>query len=150
MKTDIDTPKFYEIFELCCESDLFVVTHAGFDPVSPDHIHATPNMILSVISAFPHLKLIAAHMGGFLLSKEVLEKLVGRNVWIDTSLSYLRPNEYNNLTKILKEHDPDKILFASDTPWSYQTEELKFIYSANLGDTTTEKILYKNALNLLY
>lgn len=150
METDIDDPKFNEIFELCCEFDFFIVTHAGFDPVSPKHIHATPDMILSVISKFTSLKLIAAHMGGFSMSTEVLEKLVGRNIWIDTSLSALRPNEHDNIIKILKEHPTDKILFASDTPWSYETEELKIIYSADLGDISTEKILYKNALNLLY
>jgi len=150
MGINVDDPKFNEIFELCCEFDFFVVTHAGFDPVSPEHIHATPDMLLSVISKFPSLKLIAAHMGGFSMSTEVLEKLVGRNIWIDTSLSALRQSECSNLIKILKEHDPDKILFASDTPWSYETEELEFIYSANLGNILTEKILYKNALNLLY
>jgi len=149
MGTNIDDPKFEEIFVLCCEFDFFVVTHAGLDPVSPDNIHATPNMIRSVIKKFPSIKLIAAHMGGFSLSQEVLEILVGQDVWLDTSLSALRPNERSNLIRILKEHDPDKLLFASDTPWSFEKEELEFIYSAKLTDELTDKILYKNAIKLL-
>ena len=149
MGTDINDPKFDEIFELCCDNNIFVVTHAGLDPVSPNHIHATPDMILSVIKKFPNIRLIAAHMGGFSLSQDVIEKLLGQNIWLDTSLSALRPNEYDNLIYILKEHDPNKLLFASDTPWSYAKEELEFIYSSNLNSSLIDKILYKNATQLL-
>lgn len=149
MGTDINDPKFDEIFELCCDNNFFVVTHAGWDPVSPNHIHATPDMILSVIKKHPNIRLIAAHMGGFSLSQNVIEKLLGNNIWLDTSLSALRPNEYDNLVYILKEHDPNKLLFASDTPWSYTNEELEFIYSSKLNSSRIDKILYKNATQLL-
>lgn len=42
---DIDDPKYDRIFSLCEERGFFVVTHAGLDPVSPEHIHATPDGI---------------------------------------------------------------------------------------------------------
>lgn len=146
---EIDDPSYDEIFSLCSEYDFFVVTHAGLDPVSPEHIHASPEAILSVIKRYPKLKLVAAHMGGFACSAGVLEHLVGKNIWLDTSLSSHRPDEREGLIRILKEHDPDKLLFATDTPWALTSRELEFIFSAGLGDALTEKILYQNALALL-
>lgn len=150
MGTDIDEPVYNEIFELCSELDFFVVTHAGLDPISPDHLHASPAAIASVLDRYPDLRLVAAHMGGFARSEEVLCHLAGRkNLWLDTSMSSQRPDRIENLYRILREHAPGRLLFASDTPWSYATDEIKFIYSANLGDGLNEKIFYKNALALL-
>ena len=146
---DILDPVYDEIFELCSELGFFVLIHAGFDPVSPGHMHASPGMIASVAKRHPDLKIIAAHMGGFLCSGEVVEHLLGKNIWLDTSMSSQRPDEYENLVYIMKNHSPDRLLFASDTPWSYAAEELNFIHSAKLGDELTEKILCKNALGLL-
>ncbi len=147
---EIDHPDYNEIFELCSEFGFFVVTHAGLDPVSPEHLHARPSAIATVLDRYPDLKLIAAHMGGFERSAEALECLVGkRNLWLDTSMSSQRPDEVGALHKILRSHPPDRLLFASDTPWSFIEDELKFLYSANLGDAANEKILCKNALALL-
>lgn len=147
--TEIDNAKFDEIFSLCEDLEMFVVTHAGWDPVSPEHIYATPEAIRTVIDRYPHLKLVAAHMGGFACADGVIEHLVGRNIYIDTSLSSHRSEEKDKLHRILRDHDPDKILFATDTPWSDAREELEFIYSAKLSDKNTQKILYQNALALL-
>jgi hypothetical protein len=128
----------------------FVVTHAGLDPISPEHLHADPKMISAVLDRYPGLRLIAAHLGGFARLDGVLEHLVGKkNVWFDTSMSSQRPERIEGLHRILREHDPDRLLFGSDTPWSFAKDEINFIYSAKLGDVKTEKILYKNALALL-
>ena len=147
--TEINDTKFDEIFSLCEDTGVFVVTHAGWDPVSPSHIHATPQGILDVITRHPKLKLVAAHMGGYACSDEVIEKLVGKDIYIDTSLSSHRANESENLIKILRHHSPDRLLFATDTPWSNPQKELEFIYSAKLSDQLTENTLFRNAATLL-
>lgn len=149
VSTEITDGKYSEIFSICEQMHMFVVTHAGWDPVSPGHIHATPEGILQVIKQHPNLKLVAAHMGGYACSKKVLENLVGQNIYLDTSLSSYRLNERDTLITILKNHRPDRLLFATDTPWSLTQRELDFIYSANLSDELTENILFRNAQNLL-
>ena len=146
---EITDPRFGEIFSICEQMSMFVITHAGWDPVSPNHIHATPEGILQVIKNHPKLKLVAAHMGGYAHSKEVIETLVGSDVYLDTSLSSHRPDEHDNLLTILKEHRPDRIMFATDTPWSMTRRELDFIYSANLSDELTQNIMFRNAQKLL-
>ena len=146
---NIDDPRCDEIFSLCEESGMYVVTHAGFDPVSPDCIHATPEGIRKVIRAHPRLIFVAAHMGGPSQLDGVLELLAGTNVCFDTSLVSIRGDEREKLTTLFHAHDPERIFFGTDTPWSDPLAEIAFIENAGLSDTAKEKIFYKNAARLL-
>ena len=80
MKVEIDSEKFTPILEACAGKNLFVITHAGFDPVEPDHIHCSPDMVLRVMDRHPALKLVVAHTGGFDREREVLDTLCGAPV----------------------------------------------------------------------
>jgi predicted TIM-barrel fold metal-dependent hydrolase len=128
---------------------MFTVVHTGYDPISPDKVHATPEMLRAVVEKYKKLKLVAAHMGGFRKSEGVLRHLVGTNIYLDTSLSALRLDERENLYKILDNHDENRILFATDTPWTKPKEEIEFVENAPISDAKKEKIFYKNALALL-
>ncbi len=149
----IHDPAYDPILSLCEARGLFVITHAGFDPVSPDKLHCTPDMVLAVMRAHPHLKLVVAHTGGFDCETEVLEKLCGTKVFIDTSLSAVRasrdPAYETRCAAILRAHDPDRLLFATDTPWSTPTAELAFIRRVGLSTEIEEKILHENAERLI-
>jgi predicted TIM-barrel fold metal-dependent hydrolase len=153
MKVEIDSEKFTPILAACAEKNLFVITHAGFDPVEPDHIHCSPDMVLRVVDRHPDLKLVLAHTGGFDREGEVLDKLCGTPVWLDTSLSAVRrakSAEWGELCgDILKKHDPSRILFATDTPWSDPAAEMQFVRSLGLSDEMTNGILRDNAQRLL-
>lgn len=146
---DITDEKFDRIFSLAEERGFFVVTHTGFDPVSPDHPHATAAGLLTVIKKHPRLCLIAAHMGGPRQSKEVLEMLVGTSIFFDTSLCSIRPDEQATLRTILREHDDQKILFGTDTPWSDPEKEIAFLESAGLSERAKSNIFSQNATHLL-
>lgn len=149
MNHDIDDGSFDEIFEICSSLGLFVITHAGLDVCSPDHIHATPDMILRVIENHPKLKLICAHFGANCMWDEVLEKLCGKDIWIDTSLAYVEPHDSSQLRDIILNHDPDRILYGSDCPWCPPYDNVKFIEGFDLTDEFYEKIFETNARNLL-
>ena len=129
---------------------MFVLTHAGLDVCSPEHIHATPDMILNVIRRHPNLKLIAAHFGSNMMFDEVLDKLCGNKLWIDTSLAYIEDPDVKVLKAILQNHDPDRILYGSDAPWCPPDENVKFIESFGLGSEINDKIFHINAERLLY
>lgn len=153
MNTEIDSSAFTPVFELCARLGLLVVTHAGFDPVQPEHMHCTPDMVLRVMDRHPTLKLVVAHTGGFACESEVLDKLCGAPVWLDTSLSALRmikhPEQGLLCSEILRKHDPDRILFATDTPWSDPIQEMAFIESLGLGALAVDRIFHGNAVDLL-
>ena len=75
-----DDDRYINIMKKAFERGLYVITHAGLDVGYPDHIHCTPDMILNALSKLGSLaenKLILAHLGGFQLYDEVLEKLIG-------------------------------------------------------------------------
>ncbi|MBP3396094.1 MAG: amidohydrolase [Clostridia bacterium] len=145
----LSDPRFDRIFSLLEERGLFCVVHTGLDPISPDLIHATPEMIANVIKKHPRLTFIAAHMGGLMRAAEVLEHLVGTGVYIDTSLCSKRPDERELLHRILREHDSDRILFGTDTPWSTPRKEVAFVEEAPISDAVREKIFSGNAKRLL-
>ena len=149
MEHDIDDPVFNETFDICSSLGLFVITHAGFDVCSPDHIHATPDMILRVIANHPNLKLVCAHFGANCMWDEVREKLCGKPLWIDTSLAYIEEHDKGLLRDILLAHDPDRIVYGSDCPWCPPGENVKFIESFGLPTELNEKIFEINAKYLL-
>lgn len=153
MKVEIDSKAFTPILTACAERNLFVITHAGFDPVEPEHVHCAPDMVLRVIDRHPTLKLVVAHTGGFDREREVLEKFCGAPVWLDTSLAAVRrakSAEWGALcAEILRKHTPDRILFATDTPWSDPAAEIAFVRSLALPEEVTEGILHGNAERLI-
>ncbi len=144
---------FAPILSLCEAHGLFVITHAGFDPVSPDRVHCTPDMILTVLADYPRLSLIAAHTGGFAREDETLDKLCGTSVYLDTSLSAVRasrdPAWGEKCAAILRAHRPDRLLFATDNPWSTPAEELTFLRSSGLPARVLDAVLHENAEALL-
>ena len=151
--TEIDAPVFAPILSRCESRGMLVVIHAGFDPLEPDHMHCTPDMVLRVMERYPTLKLVVAHTGGFNCEREVLDKLCGTKDYLDTSLSALRNDRSDSwgaaCADILRAHDPDRILFGSDNPWSDPAQEIAFIRNAGLSEETVQKIFHGNAERLL-
>ncbi len=153
MRVEIDSDTFTPILKACEERNLFVITHAGFDPVEPNHIHCAPDMVLRVLDRHPALKLVVAHTGGFACERDVLDKLCGAPLWLDTSLSAIRRGrsaEWGALcAEILRRHDPARVLFATDTPWSDPAAEIAFVRSLALTQEETEGVLHGNAERLI-
>ncbi len=145
---DITDPRFAPILAGAAERGLFVITHAGFDPVSPEHVHASPIMLRRILDEHPTLTLVAAHVGGMRECTGVLEYLVGTRIYLDTSLAHLMAEEGlgDRVAEILHRHDPNRILFASDLPWTDPTVALAYCRSLNLP----EQVYGKNACSLLH
>ena len=148
IKTHLDDKAFDRVFDICRDAGLFVISHTGYDPISPEHFHATPDMILNVIKRHRGLKFIAAHVGGIGSEAEVLQKLAGEELYLDTSLVSLRPEKREIILDILNSHSPDRLLFGTDTPWTEAGREVEFIESAPITDELKNKIFFKNAENL--
>ncbi len=150
---EIDAPAFDPILSLCEARAVPVITHAGFDPLSPEHVHATPAMLRRVLDRYPRLTLIAAHTGGFDEEDATLETLVGTRIYLDTSLSAIRlgkdPAWGDKCAAIIRNHDPHRLLFGTDSPWSTPQEELAFLNRIGLSEDRLRAILSENATRLL-
>ena len=140
---------YIKILEYARELDLIVVTHAGVDcGFIGEPIKCTPSLAKEVIKKVPHSKLVLAHLGACDMTNEVLSTLCGEDVYFDTAYILSRTNEAT-FKEVIKKHGSDKILFASDSPWSDIKNDVEILKSFNLDKETEEKILYKNAKKLL-
>ncbi|MBQ8780847.1 MAG: amidohydrolase [Oscillospiraceae bacterium] len=143
-----DEEKMFPIYEKCAELGLPLIFHAGFDVLSPDCIHCTPQMSAAVIERVPRLTLILAHLGGNELWDDVEKYLVGKNVYLDTAFIAGHISD-GQLLRIIRNHGAEKILLASDCPWHPASAEIEMLKRLPLTDEEFELISWKNALGLL-
>ena len=140
---------YIKILECAKDLDLIVVTHAGVDCGFPNEaVKCPPHLAQEVIKRVNHPKLVLAHLGGCEMLDEVFRHLVGENVYLDTAYVLRKTNE-NDLKELILRHGEDKILFATDSPWSDIKADVDALRNLGLDKETEEKILYKNAKALL-
>lgn len=129
---------------------LYIVTHAGRDVAYPDDVHCTPDHVLYVLEelgAVINNRLILAHLGGCDLGAEVLEKLCGKPVYMDTAVVLDRYPEICG--QIIRKHGADKILFATDSPWADQKNYIALMYGFGFSADELELMLCENARKIL-
>ncbi|MBO5449562.1 MAG: amidohydrolase family protein [Ruminococcus sp.] len=145
----VEEERMDAIYDEIEKRDLPVVFHAGWDCVSPDLVHCTPDGSVEMLKKHPHLKVVLAHLGANMMWQEVYDKLAGLDceVYFDTAFSSNCPDDM--MKKIIRKHGADRILFASDCPWDNSLEIKKKIERLGLTDSETEKILGLNAKRLL-
>ena len=148
-ETFIDDEGYMKILSCAKKHDLIVVAHAGVDcGYEGMPVRCTPDRAKRLISAVNHSKLVLAHLGANEMPDEVIRTLCGENVYFDTAYA-LRFIGEDNFKKILKSHGEDKLLFATDSPWSDIKNDIAILKSFSLGEETEDKIFYKNARKLL-
>lgn len=139
----------HRIYKRCEELGLPIVFHMGYDPVSPMKTHAMPYDLIELSERYPKMKFIGAHMGGNYMWDHVLRYAAGLpNVYFDTAF-VAKDIDRELFAAIVKKHGTDKILFASDLPWSDPITEIQLVGELNIPDGDKERIFYKNAVELL-
>ena len=145
----VDDPQLFPLYEEAAALHLPVTFHTGRDPLSPDLIHAPAEKMAKIADLFPSLTIIAAHMGGMDTPDEAEAFLLGkRNVYLDTAFAshFLSPVQCE---RMMRRHGLERILFASDSPWSRSCDELRFLEQCHLTDRELELICWDNAYQLL-
>ncbi len=140
--------KYKRIISFASELGFVVSVHAGYDPGYPDRVHCTPKMAREVLDEVKPPKLVLAHMGGFKRWDEVEEHLVGQDVWLDTAVVFGEISD-GQFIRICRNHGPDKILFATDSPWSGQKESVEYFSNMDMTEKEKRLILTENAKKLL-
>ena len=148
-ETFIDDEAYVRILTAAKELDLIVVTHSGVDGGYRDRpVRCTPERVLKVIRKVGHKKFVLAHYGANEMIKETMELLCGEDVYFDTAYM-LRFISKEDFLKILNKHGEDRILFASDSPWSSMEGDVRILKSFDLNHHTEQKLLSDNAKGLL-
>ena len=144
----IDDLRFMRIVEYASELGLIILTHAGIDIGLPEPVHCPPKKMRKVLDEIKPEKMVLAHLGGWSMWDEVYEYLAGENIWMDTAFIYDYIKE-EQFFKILEKHGSDKILFATDSPWSDMAKGIQWIQRLSLPRNVEENILSGNAKRLL-
>ena len=148
-KVMIDDIRFMRIIEYASELGLIILTHAGIDIGLREPMHCPPDKMRKVLDAIKPEKMVLAHLGGWKQWDMVYEYLAGENVYLDTAFTF-DYIEQEMFLKILKKHGLDKILFATDSPWSSAAMGIEYIRNLPVNEEIKIQILGGNALELLH
>lgn len=148
-ETFIDDERYIKILQCAKDQDLIVITHSGVDIAYRGlPVRCTPERAKKVIDKVKHGKFVLAHYGASEMSEEVYELLCGEDVYFDTAF-VLKYTSKETFEKILRKHGADRILFATDSPWSKIKDDVEIIKSYGLGRDVENKIFFENARKLL-
>lgn len=144
----LNDPKMMRVYDYALSRGLAILFHAGYDPAYPPPIHSTPTMFREVVRSMRGGVIIAGHLGGRRQTSEVLDVLVGEDIYLDTSagFDYYSVDEF---LSVLRAHGSDKILFGSDAPWTRADKEIEAIRSLPISLEDIDNILYLNAKRIL-
>lgn len=144
----VDEPRMYPIYEKLRELNLLSVFHCGFDIAFPRDRLCDASRIARLADDLPGFKLVATHFGGWNDWDEAECHLLGRPVWLDTSMtSPFVPRD--RLRRMALAHPADRLLFGTDSPWTSEPEELSIWRSMGLPQPWLEGFLGGNASRLL-
>ncbi|MFC1868436.1 amidohydrolase family protein [Thermodesulfobacteriota bacterium] len=142
-----------DIMAICSQRDVPILLHTN-EPVGhqyPGKQPMTLGQLYDLLNRYPSNRIVLAHWGGglffyMLMKKEVREAL--SNVWFDTAASpYLyTPDIYRVAVDIM---GSEKIIFGSDYPLLMPGRYLKEMESLSLSPETINRLLGKNASQLL-
>jgi predicted TIM-barrel fold metal-dependent hydrolase len=144
----LDEPKMLRVYDYALSKGLVLLHHAGFDPAFPPPFRSSPERFVNVLEAMGGGVIVAAHLGGHAQWDGVEERLAGRDIYLDTSmgLEYVPEEQF---MRIVRKHGADKILFASDSPWSGADTEIERLKKLPLTEREKAAILGGNAQRLL-
>ena len=144
----VDDEKVYPIYAQAEKLNIPILFHCGEELSGTMLVRSSPPRISKVKKAFPNLKIIAAHFGGFKFWDEVKKYLLGKDIYLDTSFffDYLPKEE---IVSLLSHHRKDRLLFGTDFPLIDQKKDIDFLKGLKLGKDLEEKIFYHNASEIL-
>ena len=140
------------LMDLARSLNLPVLVHAS-EPVGhsyPGKGTTTPDKIYRFIRNFPDNTIICAHWGGGLAFYGLMPEIPGEleNAYFDTAASpFLYRQEVFSIAA--QTIGPDRILFGTDFPLLRHNRVLKQVQEAHLDDSSRQKILGRNAAEIL-
>jgi len=145
----VDDKRMLNIYDYALGKGLILLHHAGFDPGFRPPFKSSPQQFANIVKAMRGGIIIAAHLGGHNQWDDVEKYLVGSGIYLDTSMGF-EYYPHDAFMRIVKNHGADKILFASDAPWSNAGAEAGTLKSLKLPENEINAILGDNAKRILY
>lgn len=143
----LDSREVYSLYEALGE-DFILLTHMGGKNATEKRRNS-PAGLSRILRDFPHLKIVAAHLGGYCCWEEAIPELAGRQVFLDLSstVSFISPSL---LKESVNTFGVENLLFGSDYPLADPAVELEKLQNTGLFKASDwEAVTTKNASRLL-
>jgi len=117
-----DEKRMFKFYQKAQELDLIVVFHAGDEEGGVKGEYSQPERFVKVLRAFPELKIVLTHLGGF-RTWDKLDLVLGYdNVYYDTA--HLPGNiDDQFFLDLIDKIGIEKVIFGTDFPWSDHKED---------------------------
>ena len=140
----IDEPRAMHIFEMCEDRGLPIYVHTG----DKRYDNSNPNRVKNVLEAFPKLKFVGPHLGGWSVWEEAAKVLPKYdNIIVDTSSS-LYELDPDTARDIIRAYGSERVMFGTDYPMWPVTKELEHMEALGLTDEDYENIYWRTCANL--
>lgn len=113
-------PRLFQLYDLCCELDLVVLSHSG--PGHREGATARPLDFAPVLDGWPAMRLVLAHLGGAAFTEAV--ELANDFPQVSFDLSEIiewvgapRAPTLETLVNVIQDVGADRVMFGSDFPW---------------------------------
>lgn len=144
----LDGDEAYALYAAAADLGLLIVSHCGHDiGFAPDD-RAEPARIRRVVDRFPGLDFVVSHLGGWRQWDEAARHLLGAPVWIESSMALAYTDEAT-VRRLIDGHDPQRLLFGSDSPWGCQSSDLARWRALVTDEARLTAMLGGNAARLL-
>lgn len=139
----IDDERLFPVYD-ALQDRLPVLIHCG----NKRYDYSSPARLLRVIREFPRLRIIAAHLGGWLVFEEAFTLLRDADCYFDISscMRFLTPRQ---MKRYIEGYGAQRVLFGSDFPLWDPKEEVRAFENLDLSREDRERIAYGNACEIL-
>lgn len=141
--------RLWELFEAFGD-EIGVIVHVGAGGSGVVNDLSTPRMLREIVRAFPSLRLVACHFGGYHMLTEAEDELWDLDVVLETSwppsVAHVDPS---TVRRLISRHGTDRIVFGSDWPMTDPASEIDAIRALDLGDDAESAILGGNLRRVL-
>lgn len=137
----IDDYRCLKIYELCEKYRLPILMHTG----DYRYDFSNPNRVLPVMKIYTNLTMVGAHLGGWSVWNDAVEKLVDLpNFYVDccSCMMYI---DCERVEEIIRIYGADRVLFGTDYPLWSPVSEMKNFLSLGLSEDEKRLILSENA-----
>lgn len=138
---EADEPRAMRVYELCQDAGLPVLVHTG----DYRYDYSNPPRIANILRAFPRLKFIGAHFGGWSVWEEAARVLSDfPNIIVDCSSSFYALKQ-ETARELIRVWTPERVMFGTDYPLWPQKKDIDYLLRLELADEDYRKIFWDNA-----
>ena len=144
----VDDTHMLDIYDYALSRGLILLHHAGVDHAFAPPYKSSPQQFAKIAKAMGGGVIVAAHLGGLGQWDDVEKYLAGSAIYMDTSTGF-DDFPQDLFLRVLEKHGADKILFASDAPWSNAGTEIAHIQALPITESDKAMLLGGNAQRIL-